>query len=31
MIIDLKWVDEENFVTIGVKHYKYWTVKGKGI
>ena len=29
VIIDLKWVNEDNFVTIGVKHYKYWTVSGK--
>ena len=31
VIIDLKWVTEDNFVTIGVKHYKYWTVSGKSM
>ena len=31
VIIDLKWVDEDNFVTIGIKHYKYWTVSGKSM
>ena len=31
VIIDLKWVDDDNFVTIGVKHYKIWTVSGKSM
>ena len=31
VIIDLKWLDDDNFVSIGVKHYKYWTMKGKQI
>ena len=31
VIIDLKWIDEDNFVSIGVKHYKYWTMNGKQI
>ena len=29
VIIDLKWVDEDKFVTIGVKHYKLWSTSGK--
>lgn len=31
VIIDLKWIDEDNFVSIGVKHYKYWTLNGKSV
>jgi WD40 repeat protein len=31
VIIDMKWVDEDNFISIGVKHYKYWTVNGKSM
>ena len=31
VIIDIKWIDEDNFVSIGVKHYKYWTLNGKSV
>lgn len=30
-ITALKWIDAENFVTIGVKHFKVWTVSNKSI
>jgi len=31
VIIGMKWVDDSHFVSVGVKHYKYWTFEGKSV
>ncbi len=28
VILNLQWVNNHEFVTIGVKHYMYWTCQG---
>lgn len=30
-ILDSIWLNETNFVTVGVSHYKYWTLGDKGV
>lgn len=30
-ILDCAWVDDNNFVTVGIKHYKFWTITGRRI
>ena len=30
-ILDCTWIDENSFVTIGIKHYKLWTITGRRI
>ena len=31
VIIGLKWANEQSFVSVGLKHYKYWDVSEKSI
>ena len=31
VIIDMKWADDQHFVSVGVKHYKYWSFEGKAV
>lgn len=27
MILRVAWVNEEEFVTVGIRHYKYWSME----
>jgi hypothetical protein len=31
MVTGLAWLDDKNFVTIGVKHIKFWTLNGRNV
>lgn len=31
VILKMGWVNDTDFVSIGIKHYKYWTVDGTNL
>ena len=30
-IVDLEWVSEDSFVTVGIKHFKSWNISNSGL
>ena len=31
MVTGLAWINDKEFVTIGVKHIKFWTINGRNV